>query len=367
MSTVPITRANRARMTTLTTGTGTVTLGTAVDNSWLTFAEAGVADGKTVRYLIEEGDDFEIGEGVYASSGTTLTRATIYKSKIGGTAGTSAMNLAGAAIVSIVGIAEDWNEIREKLTAARTYYVRTDGSDSNDGLSNTAGGAFLTLQACYNHIRSKLDLAGYVVTIQVVDGTYTAGVSLTGPLVGGLGAYLVLKGNATTPSNVVISTTSASCVLAGKGAYIKVQDLKMQTTTAGDCLGAYEYSVIEFTNVEFGACATHHCEAWRYGQVNGIGSYTISGGAISHMHAYSMAYISIVSLTVTLTGTPAFSSWFTGNSQSNIACAAVTFTGAATGTRYLVHKNGVTDTSGGGASFFPGNASGSTATGGVYA
>lgn len=257
--------------------------------------------------------------------------------------------------------------VRERLTANRTYYVRTDGSNANNGLANSAGGAFLTIQYAYNLIRSTLDLAGFVVTIQLGDGTYTAGVSLTGGLVGGLGSYLILKGNAGTPSSVVISTTSASCVLAGKGAYIKVQDLKLQTTTAGDCLGAYEFAQIEFANVVFGACATHHCEAWRYGTVNAVGSYTISGGAISHMHAYSMAYISIVSLTVTLTGTPAFSSWFAGNSQSNIACAAVTFSGSATGTRYLVHKNGVTDTSGGGANFFPGNAAGSAATGGVYA
>lgn len=94
-------------MTTATTGTGTVTLGSAVSNAFLTFAEASVTDGATVTYLITESTDFELGRGVYTASGTTMTRATVLASKIGGTAGTSKMNLAGAAEVRIVAAAED--------------------------------------------------------------------------------------------------------------------------------------------------------------------------------------------------------------------------------------------------------------------
>lgn len=93
---------NLARMTTATTGTGTITLGSAV-NSYLTFASAGVQDGETVTYAISDGNNREIGRGIYSSTGTTLTRASILDSTNGG----SAINLSGAAEVFITAAAED--------------------------------------------------------------------------------------------------------------------------------------------------------------------------------------------------------------------------------------------------------------------
>lgn len=95
---------NRVKMSTATTGTGTVTLGSA-SSGYLTASEAGVADGDYVSYVIEEGNDFEIGYGTYTASGTTLARTAVEVSKISGTAGTSKMNLAGAATVALVPVA----------------------------------------------------------------------------------------------------------------------------------------------------------------------------------------------------------------------------------------------------------------------
>ena len=92
---------DRAGVATATTGTGTVTLGAAISNAYFTFAAAGVQDQDTVRYVIDDGNDFEIGEGIYTTSGTTLTRGTVIRSNIGGTQGTSKLNLSGSATVRI--------------------------------------------------------------------------------------------------------------------------------------------------------------------------------------------------------------------------------------------------------------------------
>jgi hypothetical protein len=98
---------NRVKVTTATTGTGTVTLGSAASNAFCAFAEAGVQNGDAVTYVLEENNDFEIGRGTYTSSGTTLSRDTVLLSKIGGVAGTSKMSLLGAATVRITAAAQD--------------------------------------------------------------------------------------------------------------------------------------------------------------------------------------------------------------------------------------------------------------------
>ena len=97
---------NRAWMDTATTGTGTITLGSA-RTGYATFAEAGIADGDIIGYTIIDGDDFEIGYGTYTSSGTTLARTAVSLSKISGVAGTSKINLSGNATVFISARKED--------------------------------------------------------------------------------------------------------------------------------------------------------------------------------------------------------------------------------------------------------------------
>ena len=110
---------NRAKMTTSTTGTGTVTLGSA-SVGFQTFADAGVADSDVVQYVIEEGSNFEIGTGTYTSSGTTLTRTPTESSE----SDNSAITLSGTATVSVTAIDDDYNRLQhggsDKVVATAT-------------------------------------------------------------------------------------------------------------------------------------------------------------------------------------------------------------------------------------------------------
>ena len=95
-----VTLVNRAKVATATTGTGTITLGSA-ESGYQTFADAGVVDADVVRYVIEDGTNWEIGTGTYTATGTTLSR-TLGESSTG-----ALLSLTGAAVVYVSVAADD--------------------------------------------------------------------------------------------------------------------------------------------------------------------------------------------------------------------------------------------------------------------
>lgn len=252
---------------------------------------------------------------------------------------------------------------RGVVSSNMTYYVRTDGSNSNDGLSNTSGGAFLTIQKAIDVISGTLDVnSGVTITIQVADGTYT-GSTILYPFFGN--GSITIQGNSGTPSNVIISTTSSDCFYAINSAknYL-VKDMKFQTTTSGSCLYCLNKAYVSFGNIVFGSCADAHIRAAIGSTIYGISNYSIVGGAAYHVLSSSNGFIDISSRTITLTGTPAFSVAFSSLVLlSGIYLAGNSYSGSATGKRYDVSHNSVLITSGG---TLPGSIAGTTATGGQY-
>lgn len=94
-----------------------ITLGAAIDASYLTASEAGVADQDKVRYRIDKSNlDFEVGFGLYTASGTKLDRTTIIVSKIGGTAGTTRLTLDGTGQVKFTAAGSDygWDGVNDR-------------------------------------------------------------------------------------------------------------------------------------------------------------------------------------------------------------------------------------------------------------
>ena len=119
---------DRASMTTATTGSGTITLGSAIAG-YQTFAVAGIVNGNTVEYLISDvSNAWEIGTGVYTSSGTTLTR--VLRSSSTG----SLLSLSGNAFVSIVPTASTITNLAPLASPSFTGTVTSAGT-----INTTAG------------------------------------------------------------------------------------------------------------------------------------------------------------------------------------------------------------------------------------
>jgi len=274
---------------------------------------------------------------------------------------------------------------REVLTADRTYYVRTDGSDSNNGLANTAGGAFLNLQKAVDVVCS-LDCSIYIPTIQLGNGTYTLSSPLE--LKRFLGTKAVIKGNSTTPSNVILQ--GPGDVIRGigtKGSLWELKDFKLQSSTSSASARALIFlsnADIDIYNLDYGAMAggsysSRQINATKNSLVRVMSSYAISGGANMHVLVETGALMDFrdaeptAPVTVTLTGTPAFSNgaflWVASMGKFNCLAggAGLSFSGSATATRYAAYYNSLILTNGGGATFLPGNANGSPDATSVYA
>jgi D-ribose pyranose/furanose isomerase RbsD len=123
---------NRAKMFTATTGTGTITLGSA-ESGYQSFADAGVADGETVRYVIEDGTDWEIGSGTYTASGTTLTRSVDESSN-----SDAAISLSGSAVVFITAATTDIQQPPSEGAFVDGDKTKLDGIEAGADVTDTA-------------------------------------------------------------------------------------------------------------------------------------------------------------------------------------------------------------------------------------
>jgi hypothetical protein len=264
------------------------------------------------------------------------------------------------------------------ISSSLTLFVSPSGSDSNTGLS--AASPFLTVTHAYDTLASQYFFASptATATIQLADGTYNEAVTINNPVAGqAKTSSVIIQGNVGTPSNVVI--TGTPCVQVDHSAFVTMQGFRV---TGGSLHGVFcrTNAVVHFQAIDFGTVPFAQCFAYSGGYIAAIGNYSISGSAQSHVHTNgpgAQVVISIASAeplnvsppagpTVTLTGTPAFSSAFAAaRFNSGIDFTGVSFSGSATGSRYVADGSYIlTGTSG--ALTLPGSSGGSAINGGIY-
>lgn len=383
-----------------TTGNAPPTLPTTENAQWLLFARSGtpgvVDRGAYSGSTAYEADDIVLNNGstwlaLQPTTGnpppTLPTESNAYWRLLArkGTDGSGTGDVvgpAGAGDSSIVGYdgttgklvkqltplqAQAASGVREVLTANRVYYVRTGGSNSNNGLTNTDAGAFATLQYAYDFVAKKLDMNGFSVTINMADGYHTTGLNASIGLTGG--NVIFIRGNTTTPGNCFLEVTNSHGILnRARNLTINVGGLRLSALIAGTCLWASGGNIELGANCLFAIAANgDHFLATDGGNIVVSADYSVAGNCVNHWHAYGQGQITCQNRTITVSAAVSMTRWC-GVATALLTSTGCTFTGKAnvSGATYLVHRNGVIIVEGSGANYFPGTAAGTVQTGGQY-
>jgi len=206
-----VTLVNRAKVATASTGTGTIELG-AAESGYRTFAAAGVADADIVRYVIEDGTDWEIGTGTYTATGTTLSR-TLGESSTG-----SLLALTGSAVVYVAATAADLAPVPELYAENPSSPTAPSATGTNAvaiGSGSIATGA--KSLAFSNSRAAGLDsFAAAIRSNLSTFGAKTSGSVAIGNRATSGSAYSVAIGNtATTSTGLYATAIGAASTTAG--------------------------------------------------------------------------------------------------------------------------------------------------------
>jgi hypothetical protein len=251
--------------------------------------------------------------------------------------------------------------IRTRLSADTTYYVRADGNDNNDGLADTAAGAFATLQGALDYLARRIDGNGFNVTVSAGAGNF-AGFGVNRPLVGinaltvqGAGEGTVLTSGVSasycpqnvTAKNFAFNVGSGRCFAASQGAYLYITGTIKVVSAAAGIGAAYSCGRVYVRYAQINIAAPNIlalAECYEYGEMRFTDS-TVTYGAPVTLGQQSARCIA-----------------------GQMFFGAVTFVNPeqATGKRFLAQNGGIIDTNGGGANYFPGTVAGTVLNGGIY-
>lgn len=252
---------------------------------------------------------------------------------------------------------------REKLTANRTYFVATTGSDSNDG--RTAGTPFATVQKAWDTICTTLDLAGNTAIISVADGTYTAGLLAASRPLGG---NIQIQGNASNASAVTFNIDGASngfTVNVILGNILVIRDLRIQGASNGIVVQAE--SAVQLINVVFNNVSAN-CLYLANGARGALaGAITFSGTNGYGLSVLQESSLVANAIPITFSAGVSFTTSFVYCFMSGFArVSSITFTGTFTGKRFVGQTNGNIYTGTENLNYFPGSVAGTLASNAMY-
>ncbi len=206
--------ANRVKVAVASApGTGTIDLG-AAEAGYQSFSDGGISDGEVVSYVIEDGNNWELGTGTYTSSSNTLSRTVIESSNSG-----AEINASASAVVFITALADEL-----VLTSGAAFTGAVQGSTDTDATNTgnvtlnfaTNQNFVLTLTGNVtldNPTTEAVGQSGFIVFIQ--DGTGGRTVSLGTDYETAGGAGLTLSSAASATDVVPYIVAASGRILLG--------------------------------------------------------------------------------------------------------------------------------------------------------
>jgi hypothetical protein len=283
-----------------------------------------------------------------------------------------------AAVIQSTGVTPNDSDLSQLLTAIRAqqryrlttpFNVYVNSVSGND--ASIIGGPtapFKTINRALSFIHNDVDQGGQQVTILLAPGTYDP-VSVSSPNLG----LIVISGDRLAPRNYIIKNTNGAAVFASAGTQLWLQGLSLEAagTSVGIGIQVMLGALVYIVDVAFGLCAYCHMWAQSAGTIVIAGTglkYSIyATGTQSHAISAAGGVINIAQALLTIQNTPAFVGGFLmAETSATILAYLMTFTGTATGPRYVVSSVASINVLGAGISYLPGSTTGTATTGGVY-
>lgn len=278
--------ANWTLENTATTGTGTITLSGVPSADFVPFS-ASCADGELVRYAIKDGDNREIGQGVYTLSGNTLSRALIEEKLQAGVLTrypATGLSLSGTAMVGFGATAQNTAyDSSSQLIAKRfiSHHIGNISGASGLGTDVVRAVPFVLTRAI------KLTALGINVNTPAAAGK-KARIAIAHPGLTDVGKILAETGDIAVDSSGYKAGTLATPVALNPGCYdaliVSNGDPTVAATTSAYSTCTSRYGIIDANNYT-------HAYKWGNAGWTTVAGAIPAGAWIQNANAFPVVYM----------------------------------------------------------------------------